>query len=175
MRRGIRAVACGLALLALWQPAASEAGALGRVLGRGATKAPVPRWAPKPGAPTNILKQDLKNHRKAPVRPLAKDRTVFRFTTKDQAREAQRKGLPPEAHMTARGGPGRPLRPDHARSRYGLPKKPDARMTVHLKKGQPVRSNKIAGGDRRFGEVTSPAPLPPSSVVRVTPLKPRSR
>jgi len=105
-----------------------------------------------------------------------KDRTVFRFTTKEQARAAQKRGLPLETHMTARGGAGRPLRPDTARSRYGIPETPDARLTVHLKKGQPVRSSRIAGAkDQRFKEITSPERVPRSSIVDVTPLKPNGR
>ncbi len=182
MRRATGTVAGGILLLVVWQPAASEAGALGRLLGRGATKAPIshaapkPHVNPKPARPTDVLKQDLKNHRAVPVRPLDKNRTVFRFTTKEEAREAQRKGLPPGAHMTAHGGPGRTATPDHAQSRYATPSKPGARITVHLPKRQPVRSNKIAGApDQRLHELTSPERVPPSSIAGVTPLKPKGR
>jgi hypothetical protein len=184
VRRWGWSLACGLVLLAAGQPAVAEAGALGRLFGRGATKAPIPRGTPapyatakaKPAQPKNLFKQDLRNHRATPVRPLEKDRTVFRYTTKEQARQAQHKGLPPGSHMTARGGRGRPLTSDHAQSRYATPKKPDARITVHLDKGQPVRSNKVAGApDQRRRELTSPERIPRSSIVGVTPLTPRSR
>jgi hypothetical protein len=177
-RDPIQAIACALVLLVVWQPATCEAGSLGRLLGRAGAKAPAPHGAPKPSAPTNILKQDLVNHRKVPVRSVERERTVFRFTTKEQAKKAQHQGLLPGRHMTAHGGPGRPLSPDHAQSRYGLHRKSDAhaRITLHLKKGQPVRSSKIAGAnDQRFRELTSPERVPRSSIVGVTPLKPRGR
>jgi hypothetical protein len=181
MKQLIRVVAGGLALLLASSPAAAEAGGFGRLLGHGGAKAPVTKAAaqharPKPAAPSSTFQQDLKNHRNAPVHPLQKDRTVFRYTTKGQARDGQRKGLSPGAHMTARGGPGRPLTPEHAQSRYALPRKPDTRITVHLKDGQPVRSNKIAGApDQRYREITSPARTPRSDVAGLTPLKPPKR
>jgi hypothetical protein len=74
--------------------------------------------------------------------------------------------------MTARGGSGRPMTPDHAKQRWGLPKAPDVRETIRLPKRTPVQPHKALGGDRGVGTLTSPKRLPPSVTKDVTPLRP---
>ncbi len=156
-----------VALLAL--PAVSDAGVLGKGL-RPPGRSPVvkPTVPARPGP--SLRERDQLQHRRTPPRPLPDDRTVFRFTTKERALGEARRGLPPETHMTARGGPGRPMTPDHARQRWGLPKTPEVRETIRLPKRTPVQPHKALGGERGAGTLTSPKRLPPSVIKDVTPL-----
>lgn len=125
-----------------------------------------------PGSGRNVLRRDLLRDRTLPVHRLEKPRTVFRYTTRQQARRELREGLRPRTHMTARGGPGRPPSPEAAQRRYGLPRKPEVRETIRLPEGTPVRSGKALGGRPGYGELTNARPLPPEAIRRVVPLKP---
>jgi hypothetical protein len=102
-----------------------------------------------------ILQKDLDRDRKTKPAPLTRDRTVFRYTSKEQAKIEVKKGIPPGSHMTATGGAGRPLSAAEAKRRYGLKKTPEARLTVPLKKGDNVRSNRAYGGEKGRGELTA--------------------
>lgn len=103
--------------------------------------------------------------------PLAKPKNVWRYTSNTEARNAAKKGLPAGRHMTSGVTPGRAPGADIARRRYGLQQKPEVRMTIQLPASQPVRSNKVLGGGRGVGEITSSRPLPPSAIRRVVPLR----
>jgi hypothetical protein len=141
-----------------------EAGGLGRAVAKG-----VSRSARK--ALTKTLRRDLLRDRATRLRPLSRSRTVFRYTTKGQARQELRKGIRPERHMTSRALPGRPLSPEGAQRRYGLPKPPQVRETIRLPRGLPVRPNRALGGALGVGEITSSRRLPPEAIRKVTPLK----
>lgn len=155
--------------MVLLLPGVCNAGVLGRGH-RGPGRKPVVTPT-SPARPDRSLRErDNLQHMRTPSRALPEGRTVFRFTTKERALDEARRGLPPEAHMTARGGPGRPLAPDHVRQRWGLPKTPEVRETIRLPKGTPVQLHKALGGDRGVGALTSPEPLPPSVIKKVTPL-----
>jgi hypothetical protein len=86
-----------------------------------------------------------------------------------------RRGLQPNTHMTAQGGPGRPLSPNTAKRRYGLRQRPQVRETLRLPKGYPVRSAKAFGGQPGVGELTSPKSLPPTAIQKVVPLRRQGR
>jgi hypothetical protein len=147
----------------------AEAAALSRAIGRGVAKAAA---SPLRRAPVQLLRRDLVRDRATRIRPLPQDRTVFRYTTKERAREEIRRGIPPGSHMASRGGPGRPLSQQHAQRRYGLPDKPEVRETIRLPKGHPVRLNRAYGGEQGAGEITSPLRVPREAVQNVTPLRP---
>lgn len=63
------------------------------------------------------LRRDLARDRETKAKPLSRDRTVFRYTSKDRAKAELQKGIPPRSHMTASGGPGRPLSAKKAQDR----------------------------------------------------------
>jgi hypothetical protein len=119
---------------------------------------------------TRLFSRDAARDAATKARPLAKSKKVWRYTTKKNAREAAKKGLPANRHMTSGVTPGRPPKAGSAQTRYGLPNKPEVRMTIELPARQPVRRNKVLGGAAGFGEVTSPKAVQPSAIKRITPL-----
>lgn len=151
----------GLLLLTIALPPAVEASPLGKAVARGAAT----RLA-------KVLRGDWLRDRVTRVRPLPKGRTVFRYTTRGQARQELRQGILPGRHLTARGTPGRPLSGARAQHRYGLSQPPAVRETLRLPKGQLVRPNKVLGGAPGVGELTSPRRIPPQAITRVVPIRP---
>jgi hypothetical protein len=135
---------------------AAEAGGLGKAFARAAMG--------------KVLKRDLMRDAATAARPLAKSRKVFRYTTRKQSVREARHGLAPDRHMTARTVRGRPLSPETAQRRYGLPNKPEVRETWKLRSGTPVRSNKALGGTPGTGELTSPRRLSPKDLEKTVPL-----
>ncbi len=166
----LRSSITAMVLIAVFSlpPAATEAGGLGKAVARGATKS-VSKSLNKGLAQT--LRRDLLRDRKTPVRVLRHDRHVFRYTTKAQARREIRSGLRPGTHMTSRATAGRPLSSSSAQRRYGIPKRPQVRETIHLQKGVPVRSNRVVAGKPGIGETTSPKRIPAKSIEKVVSLK----
>jgi len=118
----------------------------------------------------NITRLDLLNHKWARVAPVTNPREVFRFTTRDKALNDLRLGIAPDHHMTAKIHPGRPLSAESAMRRFGLPAKPEVRETILIPRGQLIRSNKVVGGARGVGEITSPRRLPPEAIQRIVPV-----
>lgn len=163
-----KSVLVWLLAMAVVLPSAAEAGSLAKAATRGATRSVTKAWR---GAATKTLRRDLLRDRATRVRSLAKNRTVFRYTTKAQARQELRRGLRPGSHMTARATVGRPLSPVQARRRYGLPQQPEVREAIRLSQGQPIRSNRVIGGKAGVGEVTSTKRVPSAAVVKVVPLR----
>lgn len=147
----------------------AEAGGLGRAAARGLSRGLFRRSAVSRSGST-LLRRDLVRDRAIKARPLSRQRTVFRYTSKTQATAELRKGILPGRHMTPHGGPGRPLRSATAMTRYGLPRHPGARETIRLPKGQPIRSAKAVGGGPGVGELTSSKRLPSGAIARVVPL-----
>lgn len=153
-------------------PVTVEGGRLGKAVARGAARSAAKALRK---TPTQTLRRDLLRDRALRARPLPRPKTVFRYTSKARAKWEFRRGLQPGTHMTSRGGPGRPLRPETAQHRYGLPRRPQVRETIRLPKGQPVRSTKALGGRPGVGELTSPKPLSPKAIQKVVPLRGRRR
>jgi hypothetical protein len=118
----------------------------------------------------SILARDMRNHKLGNVVRLPSPRTVTRYTTVSRGRSELRRGIPAMRHMTSRGGPGRPLNSSSATRALGLARKPTARLTVRVPKGQPVILNRIPGGAPGRGELVSPRRLPPSAVKRLVKL-----
>ncbi len=156
-------LALGLTLL----PLVAEGGSLGKAAARGAAKSAARALR---GGSAQTFRRDLLRDQATRVRPLPKDRTVFRYTSKERAGQELLKGIPPGSHMTSRGGPGRPLSAEKAQRRYGLPQKPEARETIRLPKGQPMRFNRALGGAAGVGEGSSPKRVPAEALKKVTPL-----
>lgn len=151
----------------------AEAGILGKLAGKGAGS----RAAGKTPRVTrqDALRRDLARDRATPAKPLLRDRSALRYTTKQSARQEMRRGIPPRRHM-APAHPGRPLaEPDAAARKYGLPRRPEVREDIRLPRGFPVRSNKAVNGRPGVGEWTSPRRVPPSAIKKVTPLAPDRR
>ena len=69
--------------------------------------------------------------------------------------------------MTSGVQKGRPLSAKTAKKRFGLAAHPEAKMTILLPKGLPVKKNKVIGGKPGFGEITSPAHLPRETILRI--------
>lgn len=154
-----RLLAAALAALLVIAPVTATPGPLGKMLGKAAM--------------ARLFRQDFKNHAAVVARPLSRPRTVHRFTTTNQARREVGQGLAPNAHMTATARPGRPLSAEAAQRRYGLPAKPQVRETIRLTAGTSLRHTHAAGAARGVGELTSPRPLPPTVIRKVTPLSSR--
>ena len=144
-------------VLSLALASSAEASGFGRVFGRSVIK--------------RVLRADLVRDRGTVAKALVKPRTVFRYTSREQAAREARHGLVPRAHMTATGGPGRPLSAQAAQWRYGLPAKPEARETLHLDTNRVVKHNKALDGAPGYGELTSPQRIPPGAIRRIVPLR----
>ncbi len=145
-------------------PLTAEAGGLGKAAARGAWRSSARLWR---RSPAQIMRRDLVRDRAIAARPLARPRTVFRWTTKQRAAVELRRGISPGLHMTSNGGPGRPLSRVAAQDRYGLLRRPQVRETIRLPKGQPVRAAKALGGRPGVGELTSPKRLSPTTITNV--------
>jgi hypothetical protein len=117
------------------------------------------------------LSRDAARDARIVAKPLAQRRTVYRYTTRDQALREVRRGLKPGTHTTSTGSRGRPLSASSAQARYGLPRTPEVRETVKLPAGQRVRIGKATGGARGVGEITSPDKVEPNAIKRVVPIK----
>lgn len=155
---GLLVVATGLL------PLSAEAGGLGRAAARGAWRSSARIWR---RSPAQIMRRDLVRDRAIKARPLARQRTVFRYTSNAQARTELRRGILPGRHMSSNGGSGRPLSRVAAQQRYGLPRRPQVRETIRLPKGQPMRSAKALGGRPGVGELTSPKRLSPAAITNM--------
>ncbi|MEM2001035.1 MAG: hypothetical protein QXT77_00115 [Candidatus Methanomethylicaceae archaeon] len=119
---------------------------------------------------TKILRRDLQLHRRTPLRPLARPRRVFRYTSLAQARREVRKGILRGRHMTARARPGRPLTAAHAQQRFALPRKPRVRMTIQLPQGLPVRVNRVSGASRSW-ELTAGKRIRQTAIKKIVRLR----
>lgn len=168
MTRDMHILFVGFLVGALLLTSAAEGGSLGKAAARGAARGLVKSL----GSSAQTLRRDLLRDRATAPRPLPKGRTVFRYTSKARAAEEAKKGIPPNAHLTSSGGPGRPLRPETAQKRYGLQKPPEVRETVRVPARQPVRPNRTLGGTPGVGEMTSPEAIKPGAIERVVPLRP---
>ena len=157
------AVVIGIA----YAPGHAEGGGFGKIISRGfggGVKKNIGR------APYGSRTWERYRDRATPSKPLSRPGTFFRYTTKEQANKEMRKGVLPGRHMTAPGGPGRPMTPHNAKRRYGLPRPPQVRETIHLEKGFPARNNKVIKGTPGTVETTSPRHIPQQSIVNVVPL-----
>jgi hypothetical protein len=165
--RGVRAVAMGLVLAAMPWGAVVEAGALAKGAARGAARALAGKSAGKAGA---LVQRDRIRDAATAARPLPRDRSALRYTTRERARQEIQHGIPAGRHM-APSHRGRPPGAAEAQKRFGLPDRPEVREVVRLPKGFPVRSNKALGGRPGAPEWTSPRPVPPEAIKKVVPLR----
>lgn len=164
MRRG-RIILTGLLILATGLfPLTAEA-RLGKAVARGAWRSSAKLW--RRSSTSSVMRRDLVRDRAIKARPLSHPRTVFRYTSKAQARTELRRGIVPGRHMTSHGGPGRPLSAASAQRRYGLLGRPQVRETIRLPKGQPVRTAKALRGRPGVGELTSTKRLSPTAITNV--------
>lgn len=111
------------------------------------------RWLKK--NVTRTLERDLKRDSATKAKRLSRGVTTFRYTTKAEAKRELRSGITSGTHFTSKARPGRPLSPRAAQARYGLPRTPDVRMTVRLPEGSAVKRNRVIGGARGVGELTT--------------------
>ena len=155
-RRRFLLAALGLSAAALVAPAAQAGGVRKRVLN---------------SAVKRLMRRDTARDARTKIKPLSQPKRVWRYTNRNDAKKASRQGLPAGKHMTSGTTPGRPPKPETAQRRYGLPRKPDMRMTIELPKSHPVRRNKVLGGRPGTGEITSPKAIPPKAIEKVIPLK----
>ncbi len=162
-------------------PLPANGGGLSKAASRGAARSVgrlFHRTAPKPAMRMQRtlklrMRQDRVRDLRTRPRGLARSRTVFRYSSLSRARFEARHGIPSGSHMTATGGPGRPVTGWHAQRRYGLPRRPHARETIRLQRGFSVRHNKVKGGAPGQGELLAGRGhrVPPSAIHRVVPLK----
>lgn len=119
----------------------------------------------------SLLKRDAARDAATAAKPLSKPKRVWRYTTQKDAAAARKQGLAADRHMTSGVAPGRPPDAGTAQRRYGLPAKPETRLTIEIPAGHPVRRNKVLGGAPGYGEITSPKVLPPGAIKDATPLR----
>jgi len=163
MRYPLRTLTLSLVVLLFVEPSALDAQAA-----RGASRGVVQGTARSVrNAVSRLFRREATRDAATAARPLAKNRTVFRYTTADRSRQELARGLAPGTHITARAGAGRPLSADAAMRRFGLPTRPQVRETISVPKGTLVRANKVWQGRPGMGELTSPNRLPPSVIRRV--------
>jgi len=165
-------VLAALTLTLLIGGVASDAAAAGRGAARGLLRGLAGKGASSRA--TNTLRRDLIRDRATRATPLLRPRTFHRYTTRAQALREVRRGIPPGRHL-APAHRGRIPGAGTAAKKYGLPRKPDVRMTVKLPATHPVRSNKALGGQRGVGEITSPRRVPPTAIKKVSPVGPAAR
>lgn len=120
----------------------------------------------------SLLLRDTVRDARSQVLRLVRPRSVFRYTSARTAALEFRGGVAARRHFTSRISAGRPLSSLRAQRRFGLPRSPQARLTIRLPKGTPVRLNKALGGEPGWGEITSTRRLPPGAVRKVVPLRP---
>ncbi len=123
------------------------------------------------GAAQSVLTRDAERDAASTVERLPTDRTVFRYTTREQAEKEVRNGVEAGRHTTANASPGRPLTAENAQRHLGLPQQPDTRLTIRLPKGTNVKANKIVGGAPGAGELRLAEPVPASAITSEVPLK----
>ena len=170
----------GALLVSFLSVGLADAAGVGHALARGATRG-LTRSAERSTARTAekqaarrvavIERRDAWNHLHTPARRLPAPRTVYRYTSPEQARRELHTGIAPGRHMTATAPAGRPPSPATAAKQYGLRQPPGVRETVRLPRGFPVRHDKVPGGRPGTGEITSPRRVPPSAIKKVTPLR----
>jgi len=144
----------------------AEAGGFGKALMSRMLKGGAGAQATRSAKPLTreVLGRDAARDAATTAKALTAPRTVHRYTSIAQARREVRHGLDPNTHMTPNAQHGRPLTPDHAQKRYGLPASPEARETIVLPEGYPVRHNKALGGEPGRGELTSSRRVPPEAI-----------
>lgn len=118
-----------------------------------------------------VASKDMQNHLKSP-QPLPKTRIVERYTSQKQAAKELQQGISPHTHMTTNVHKGHPYSPARIKRRYGIPdSKPiEVKETIRVPAGQPVVQNKVPGGERGVGEITSPKALPKQSIIKISPV-----
>lgn len=114
---------------------------------------------------TRTLERDAARDSAAAAKRLSRGVTTFRYTTKAEAQREIRSGFRSGTHFTSRARPGRPLSARAAQARYGLPRTPEVRITARLPEGSAVKRNRVIGGARGVGELTT-AKRADSKVIR---------
>lgn len=120
---------------------------------------------------TRATVRDFKRDSASPAKRLSRELTTFRYATRAEAKRELRSGIRPRTHFTSSARPGRPLSARAAQARYGLPRTPEVRMTVGFPKGSPVKRNRVIGGARGVGELTTAKRTDSRVIRKVVPLK----
>ena len=116
---------------------------------------------------------DLARDQAASARPLAKERVVTRFTSKNQAAFELQHGLGDGVHVTSRElSAGRTPSGGSAMKIYGLKNSPEVREQIRIPQGTMVKFNKVYGGRPGMGEITLAERLPSRAVEKSIPLSP---
>ena len=103
--------------------------------------------------------------------PLATDRNLARYVTKQELAVEARSGLKAGQHLTGPSEATIALSAESAKARYGLlHKTPQALEIWRVPKGTPAKVNPALGGKAGATEATLTRPLPPRNLIRVEPL-----
>jgi hypothetical protein len=117
------------------------------------------------------LKRDAVRDSATAAKRLRREVTTFRYTTRAEAQREMRSGIRRGTHFTSHAGPGRPLSARAAQARYGLPHTPQVRMTARFPKGSAVKRNRVIGGARGVGELTTAKRADSRVIRKAVPLK----
>ena len=167
--RTMKPLAWSLVLSGLLCGAPAEAGFAGKLLGRGVSGQSLSSKVGQKAA-RSARRLDIVRDRATPARPLPRPRSAVRYTTRERAVGELGHGIPPGRHM-APAHRGRPLSPEAAQRRFGLPAKPEVRMGIRVPSGQPIRHNKALRGGAGVPEWTSTKRIPRDAIRTVTPLR----
>lgn len=152
-------------------PDNTEAGVLSRTVSKVAARKAAQREAAQKAYAKKVLERDVARDTATQAKAMQRDTIVRRYTSWQQARKESVHGIWPGTHMTARITKGRPISAQSAMERYGLRSKPDARMTIRIPEGHPVKKNKVIGGKPGYGEITSTKPLSSENIIYVQKMK----
>lgn len=155
---------CGGLLL----PATASASVFGKAAARGAERS-LARGLRR--SPVHLREFDAVRDRRSNLSILKTGRSVDRYTTLREANSELRHGIAPNRHMTSFSS-RKPLTANNATIRLGLSRKPQVVERIEIPKGTGLHFNKVLGGKPGYGEITSPARLPRTSVRRILTLHP---
>ncbi len=124
------------------------------------------------GPKAALLRAEAARDKRTPAVRLTQPRRVFRYTSVSQAKQYRKSGIPSKTHFTSHAHPGRLPSPELAKEKYGLPRRPHARVTVTIPAGTQLKPNKVVAGHPGVGELrTHYRRLKPSADWKVTELK----
>lgn len=120
---------------------------------------------------THAYEFDRARDAATPARPAARERTVQRFTSSENAVRERQSGIPAGSHMSSNVPRGRGVTAERAQQRYGLRQEPTVVTTIRVPPGQPVRSNRVVGGEAGRGELTSTKRIAPKNIIQTRKLR----
>ncbi len=119
--------------------------------------------------------RDAKRDAQTKAHSNPKDKFVYRYTSKEQAKKETVRGIAPGTHMSSNAPAGRTLSKQGAKERFGLKTIPDVREKILLKKGSSIKTNKTISGKAGVGETVAASRIGKDKIVDVKRLRDRRK